>query len=68
MAVTFKGVAKLLANILALILPLVTSKIRDEVEEFIVKKYQAALATDNPWDDFLFEFLATAFKVNLPSA
>lgn len=65
MAVTFKGVAKLVASILGLILPLITQKFRDEIEEFIQKKYAEALLTENPWDDYLFEFLATAMKVAL---
>ena len=65
MAGTFKGVAKLLANILGLILPLITQKFREEIEEFIKRKYGEALLTENPWDDYLFEFLATAFKIDL---
>ena len=66
MAVTFKGLARLLAQALGLILPLVTRSIREELVEFIQKKYTAAVATDNPWDDYLYEFLATALRIDLP--
>lgn len=44
--------------ILGPIVRLISVTFRDELTEFIQKKYKEALQTENPWDDFFFEFLA----------
>lgn len=57
----------LIANILKPLIGIVTKEFRDDVSKWVVDHYQKALATDNPWDDLFFEFLAKMLSVDLPS-
>jgi len=56
----------LLAAILKPLIGLITSKFRDELTQWIQKKYAEALETPNPWDDYFFSFLAKAMGIDLP--
>lgn len=66
MAVQFGGVIKLIAKILSPALALASAIFRDKIKEFIIDGYAQAKQTENPWDDFLFELLASLFAVSLP--
>lgn len=48
----------IIVAVLGPIVRLISAKFRDELTEWVQKKYKEALATENPWDDFFFEFLA----------
>lgn len=58
-----------LVSILVLILkPIVnalTPIIREEIEKAVKAWYPKALATPNPWDDFLVAFLAKILKIDV---
>lgn len=56
---------KLAADFLALFVPLMTAAIRDKLTAWVKKEYKEALATPNPFDDFIFLFLAQVLKLEL---
>jgi len=65
-ATTYKWILSVAALLLGKIVQEVTKKFRDEITEWVTKKYAEALETDNPWDDMFFEFLAKMLDVPLP--
>ena len=65
MAVQWKGILRGISLLLVPIMRMVTKQFKDELEDFIQKKYKEALLTENPWDDFLFETLAMWFGTDL---
>lgn len=62
---TFRSVFKIIALVLRPALKLITAKFREELETWLNRKYAEALETENPWDDWLFEMLATALGITL---
>jgi len=66
MAVDFKWLLTLVAAVLRPVMKAITSKFREEITEWLQGKYEEAKLTDNPWDDYLFEFLAKMLGVTLP--
>lgn len=65
--VTMPWILKLIASLLKPIMAAVTVKFREEITEWLHKKYSEAQLTENPWDDYLFEFLARMLGVSLPA-
>ena len=59
----WKSVLSWLAKLLATILPMVTPAIRDELFELLKKLHEKALKTDNPFDDYLTQFLLDLFGI-----
>lgn len=54
------GFAKVLIGV---IVRAATPVIEKELEEFLSKWHKKCLATDNPWDDMLSEFLLDIFDI-----
>jgi len=64
---TWTWIVNLLVTILRPILAIISPMIRTELEKFVLKLYVKAEATDNPWDDFLAEFLLKMLGLETPS-
>ena len=62
----FTWVIDLVVKILSLILPVVTPALRAELEKFLLKFYEKAKETPNPWDDFLAKFLMRILGMEVP--
>jgi myo-inositol catabolism protein IolC len=59
-------IIELVVKILSLILPVVTPSLRAELEKFLLKFYEKAKETPNPWDDFLAKFLMRILGMEIP--
>lgn len=57
---------KLLLSILPAVLNLVTPEIREMFEDFLLRWWEKAKATDNQFDDLLVKFIAGLTDVDLP--
>lgn len=64
--ISWTWIINLLVVVLKPILQIITPMIREELEKFAVKFYAKAEATDNPWDDFLAEFLCKMLGMAVP--
>lgn len=65
-SVNWKWLISLLAIVLQPVFKILSKEIRDLISDNIGKWYAKARATDNPWDDFVVEFLAAILKIELP--
>lgn len=63
---SFPWIINLLVTVLGPIMGLLTPMIRTELEKLVVKLYQHAESTPNPWDDFLAEFLLKILGLPVP--
>lgn len=64
--ISWTWIINLLVTVLKPIMEILTPMIRAELEKLVVKFYQKAEATDNPWDDFLAEFLLKMLGLPCP--
>ena len=61
-----KGIFRIVGMILTPILRSITPQLEQELEKFLVKFYEKAMATENPLDDLLARFLLNIFDINVP--
>lgn len=66
--VSWEWLINLLLVLLKPIVKIVSEEIRDLVEEGLVKLYQKAEKTENPWDDFLVGLLLRILGIDIPEA
>jgi hypothetical protein len=59
-------IIELVVKILSLVLPVVTPSLRAELEKFLLKFFEKAKETPNPWDDFLAKFLMRILGMEIP--
>ena len=52
-------------NFFSVILPIVTPAILDMIRSSLKNWYEAAIQTDNAWDDILVKFLCDCFDVDV---
>lgn len=67
MAVSLPWLLGLIAVVIKPVVQALSKKFRDEIQRWITREYAEALETDNPWDDYLFTFLAKMLGVELPT-
>lgn len=65
-SVNWRWLISLLAVVLQPVFKILSKEIRDLISDNIGKWYAKARLTDNPWDDFVVEFLAAILKIDLP--
>ena len=63
--VNWQWLVPILVLILKPIVNALTPIIREEIEKAVKSWYPKALATPNPWDDFLVGFLAKILKIDV---
>jgi hypothetical protein len=64
-AVSWPWIVNILVLILKPIVNALTPIIREEIEKAVKAWYPKAVATPNPWDDFLVGFLAKILKIDV---
>ena len=64
-AVNWGWLVSLIVVVLKPIVNALTPMIREEIEKAVKLWYPKALATPNPWDDFLVSFLAKILKIEV---
>ncbi len=64
--ISWTWIINLLVVVLKPIIDILTPVIRTELEKLVVKFYAKAEATENPWDDFLAEFLLKILGLPVP--
>lgn len=57
----------LIVKVFGSVVKLISPELRQWITDLVVELYKKAKATDNPWDDFLVELLATILGIDLPS-
>lgn len=62
---TTKWILSVAAVLLGNLVKIITKKFREELEEWVTKKYAEALETENPFDDLFFEFLAKMLDIEI---
>jgi len=63
--VSWNWIVSILVLILKPVVNALTPIIREEIEKAVKAWYPKALATPNPWDDFLVGFLAKILKIDV---
>jgi hypothetical protein len=66
-SLTWNIFMEIAVRILGALLPLLSDEIRELVEESVLKLYEKAQATPNPWDDFMVGVLAKMLGIKLPT-
>lgn len=66
--ISWSWIITLIVTVLKPIMGILTPMLREELEKFALKFYAKAESTDNPWDDFLAEFLLKILGIEPPSA
>lgn len=64
-SVSWEWLGKLLRVVLAPLIPIITKQIRDMIQDNVKTWWEKAKATENPWDDFLVQFIAGFLKIDL---
>jgi hypothetical protein len=64
-AITYQIVFKLVSEIFELILPRLSNHIRELLTVYIKDLYQKAKSTDNIFDDYAVELIASILQINL---
>ncbi len=65
--ISWGWIIQLLVTVLKPILGLLTPMIRTEMEKLVLKLYQHAEETPNPWDNFLADFLMAILDIEKPT-
>jgi len=60
-------IISLCLTVLRVIMPVLTPEIKELLVDFLVVFYHKAMATDNPWDDFLARFLLRILGIPVPA-
>ena len=60
---SFNWLIKLIANVLKPFINLLTSQIKEELENFVKNLYKKAKSTENVYDDFFVEMLANILSI-----
>lgn len=66
--ISWSWLINLLVAIIGPLLNIITPKLREELSKLLTTFYLHAESTDNPWDDFLAEFLLRALGFPVPPA
>lgn len=61
------GFMPVIILVLKIVLSAVTPVLRQALEEFLVTKYQEALVSENPYDEFLYEFFLRILSIPIPT-
>lgn len=56
----------LMLNVLRPLVDIVSPTLRKKLEDFLIGFYNDAIASENPWDDFLARFLLRIFDISIP--
>lgn len=62
---TWKNILKIVATFLRPLFGLASPMIRKALDTFLTSWYKKALATPNPADDYLVEFIANVLGINI---
>lgn len=65
--ISWTWIINLVVTVLKPIMSILTPMIREELEKFALKFYAKAESTDNPWDDFLAEFMLKILGIPVPT-
>lgn len=63
---SWSWIIQLLVTVLKPILNILTPMIREELEKLAIKFWEKAETTDNPWDDFIAEFILRILGMPIP--
>jgi len=66
--ISWSWLINVLVAIIGPLLNIITPKLREELAKLLTTFYVKAKSTDNPWDDFLAEFLLRALGYPVPPA
>jgi len=59
-------IVSMLLSVLAVIMPVLSPALREELVKVMLLLYNKAMETDNPWDDFLMRFLLRILGIPIP--
>lgn len=60
-------IVSMLLSVLAVIMPVLSPALREELVKVMLNLYEKAMATENPWDDFLMRFLLRILGIPIPA-
>lgn len=60
-------IINLVLAVLKVIMPVLSPTLREELNKLMLSLYEKAMATDNPWDDFLMRFLLRILGIPVPA-
>ena len=64
--VSWYWLINMVVNVLRPLVDIVSPTLRKELEDFLIGYYHKAIATENPYDDFLARFLLRIFAIPIP--
>jgi len=67
-AITYQVVIKIVSEIFELIMPKLSTHIRELMQAYIKELYKKAKSTDNIFDDYVVELIASILQIDLNSS
>ena len=64
--VTWNWLLRIVVSVLTPLIGLLTRSIKEELEGFLIPWYEKCLETENPFDDFLAEFILEILGIKTP--